>query len=120
MIPPTNYIIEEPITQVEYRVIQQINDYRLEYGLGKVEPNQLTCKVARERLVEIQTDWSHNGFLKRKTYPVIWHENLGRYASESNIVEAWKNSPSHNKNLLRKVKNLCIKTENGYWVMEAK
>lgn len=120
MIPPTNYVIEEPITQVEYRVIQQINDYRIENGLPKAKPDYKTCRVARERVGEIQVDFSHDGFHRRKTWPIIWHENLGRYADESNIVGAWKSSPSHNKNLLQSIKNLCIKTENGYWVMESK
>lgn len=96
--------------------------YRFLSGVPGVEINQNVCNFAEQRLVEVQSDWSHNKFLKRENdirQPGSWYENLGKNSNKPVIIfNLWKKSPKHNKVLLSDMKYICIKESNGYWVLE--
>lgn len=95
-----------------------INEYR---PVVEYEP---MCAIAEYRLEQIQKDFSHTGF--RELEPLlkplgVWYENLAVEGTDirgvEGVFDAWKKSPTHNKNLLSDMEYVCIRHKNGYWVM---
>lgn len=105
----------------------QVNTYRAENDLDPMKFDVYSCLIAKERLPEIFTDWSHNGFKNGiKKYPsrIRAGENLAKAFSEDAVVEAWKASPKHNEVLLGDTNGFCIMMapdSNGviHYVMES-
>jgi uncharacterized protein YkwD len=103
-------------------IILLLNLYRIQNNIPPVQVNQSVCRFAEQRLVEIQTDWNHDKFIKRKKdirgYG-WWHENLAKnFNDPKDVLNTWKESPKHNKILLSNFKFVCLKESNGYWVLE--
>lgn len=79
----------------------------------------LVCSYAEKRLIEVQTDWSHNGFYKEKK-PIsgLWRENLARgFTSTSSVYTAWSKSPTHNANLIATSTYSCLRSANKHWIL---
>lgn len=71
------------------------------------------CDFAKERLYEIHTDWSHDGFWEVETkYPYIEAgENLAYgQTSPEELVRQWVASPKHLENILKPYTRTCIET----------
>lgn len=101
------------------RLWDSVQNYRLESGYKQYTEDERLCTIARKRLSEVETDWSHEGFWK---YTEDFShngmaENLGRdYWPESELMNAWKFSPSHKENLDKPYRYSCIETEGLYAV----
>lgn len=88
-----------------------INNYRVENSVNILEESSF-CNYAKERSIEIATDWSHTQFLQDssldgKFYTIVCPEcrsngeNIanGQFTNKQ-LFNEWKNSPKHNENLL--------------------
>lgn len=108
------------LSKDEQFILKQINQYRKEYNLKPVKADEKTAKYAWQRVKEIQSDWSHKGFLNGVPYsPAI--ENLSKYYPKEKVVNAWQESPTHNENLLRKdINRMGIKINNDYIALEGR
>ena len=100
-----------------------INEYRIENHLSPVTVNEQACKFAKIRAKEASPDWSHNGFHKREKLLAktgyIWYENLATdFATDKEVLEGWKASPSHNKTLLSNIKYACVSRYKNTWAFE--
>lgn len=76
------------------------------------------CGLAKIRLNDIHTNWSHDGFWKLPFYEYcpLCHaagENLARgQGSVEQVYAQWQQSPAHKKNLDRKWKSKCMVYDN--------
>jgi hypothetical protein len=107
----------------------KFNEKQVEYLLQKRQislkkplyiESQFLCDMASIRLEEIQINWSHEGFSAKRFCPkdCIIGENLARgYLTESMIIVAWENSPSHLYELNYPYKYFCVKSQNNYTVL---
>jgi len=99
-----------------------INAYRAEQNLPAVVELPALCVINDIRLNQIVPDYSHNGFYAMtnllKQYG-SWYENLAQEGTKirgtSGVFEAWKKSPTHNKNLLSPMQFVCIKNSASLW-----
>lgn len=101
-----------------------VNAYRAEHHVPALSWSADTCILAMQRVVDIQSEWSHRLFFKRVgLIPADgwWYEALGRYHGESDwrgMLQDFKDSPTHNQILLSDATAGCIAYENGYWALE--
>lgn len=90
-------------------VVEIINQYRAESNLNRLKISEPLCEIAEIRAKEASQKWSHTRPNGQKLDSLLenteWRtagENLARYrnATNTDIVDAWKNSESHRANLL--------------------
>ena len=91
-------------------IIRLTNEYRVSQGLNELEKDEVLCEVAEIRAKEIVDTWSHTRPDGTKFYNILVAmnyemaaagENIGRYQdSEEEVMSMWKESKSHNKNML--------------------
>ncbi len=87
-------------------IFNLLNNYRIQKGLKKLKEDKTLAPVAKTRAVEIVHLFDH----ERPTGGVVTDisningENIynGPYTAEG-AMQAWKESPGHNENMLRKV-----------------
>lgn len=106
-------------------LILATNEYRTEQGLSTLQKDEILCEVAEIRAKEIVNVWSHTRPDGTKFYNILENmdykmgaagENLGRYQkSIDEVMEMWKKSSSHNKNMLSNYTRMgaAIYEENG-------
>lgn len=102
---------EAKLTENEQKALDLINEYRNENGLESLKPStelQAVAKIKAEDLVNNRY-FAHNSanlgtpFEMLDDNGVIYRtagENLAGNITPERAVEAWKNSPSHNENIL--------------------
>lgn len=98
-------------------VHSQVNDYRVTNKLKPLIFDTKLCAVAEVRANQIQTDWSHKGFLKevKKIKYAQAGENLAKdFNNETDLVQAWIKSKPHRQNLLRQYTSHCIVCTNNH------
>ncbi len=114
-----------------YDILNDINQYRSEKGLGKLQKSIVVCGLATIRVQQIKTDFSHKQFqAEMDKIPVrgVFHENLamvGAYSKTKTndytwVVPAWKlPKKGHNEAMLVKDMTLgCVVGSDGYYVFE--
>lgn len=114
-----------------YDILNDINQYRSEKGLGSLEKSVVVCGLAAIRVQEIKTDFSHKQFQPEiNKIPVrgVFYENLaivgpGSGTSKDDhtwVVPAWKKSKvGHNEAMLVKDMSLgCVVGSEGAYVFE--
>lgn len=111
------------LTLLAATMIFQINQYRDTLGLLPVQVSTTTCNIAESRLNEVQIDFSHKSFYTSELAPGYNFENLAVIPIKDDPIsgiswtlEAWKNSPLHNLNLLEEMDSMCVRTDGRYWV----
>lgn len=87
-------------------IFKLLNNYRKENGLKELKQDNSMAPIAKTRAVEIVQLFEHlrpNGGLVTDISNING-ENIynGPYTADG-AMEAWKNSPGHNENMLRKV-----------------
>ena len=106
-------------------VFNQINWYRVENQLLPLVYDQTACLIAEDRLEEIESNFSHEGFYKLKNGKDFFYENLSWVWSGDLLYKAgwtiknWKTSPTHNAVLLSDSEIGCVKTDGERYVFEA-
>lgn len=106
----------------------QVNLYRVENNLPVIPQDIETCEYASYRLHGSKEEFSHEAFreIDHRTAG-IWYENLGRIIKDSAaplensqaVLQAWKESPTHNKNLIANMDTMCVKTDGINFVFIA-
>lgn len=104
-------------------VISRINEYRVANGLNALDATPRLNQTAQCRinyLISTGT-WSHNNFracFRTNGVRLHYGENLARqWANSDQAFEAWKQSPTHNANLLNpNWKYVGVITDQGYTV----
>lgn len=105
-------------------LIEQLtNEYRQENGLQPLERDPYLCSIANERIVEIQSDWSHRGFYEairlgyyNDSYD-LYGENLTNTKGGSVVaLTNFKKSHTHNENLLGDYNLICVAVDGTYVV----
>lgn len=111
-------------------VLRLENEYRVSLGLNELTWDDDLAYVANIRAQEIVVCWSHTrpdgsmyvDILDDMNYPSpLVGENLGKHQkTPSSVMEQWKESPSHNKNLVGDFNKLgvsCYEFDGKlYWV----
>ena len=109
---------QEPFSKA---LFEWINQYREEQKLSPLIWDETLAQLAfkhSSRMNEKQT-LSHDGFESRfhATQKKVCVENVGvRFQTAKGQGEAWKNSPQHNANLLRKEIRHCGLAKAGEYV----
>jgi len=100
-----------------------INKYRSENSKPKVRHYNQLCDLAKIRVYEVSSDWSHEGFKKRSEEDTLYlkycnssdyvctgvAENLAKGSVvEIDILGGWKNSKLHNDTLLGDYDAQCV------------
>lgn len=94
-------------------LLDSVNNYRQKNNKSVlILSGEVGCKFAKERLGEIHTNFSHNGFDEAlsKTGKSAAAENLAKTSRVKNadfIVGLWSKSPGHNKNMLEDFSEGC-------------
>ena len=109
---PTDEEFEDSL----WRLVQ---DWRVKNNYQAYTKSQNMCEIAKIRVKEIQTDWSHDKF-----QAVRWCENcnLGEnlassYENEAEALSAWEDSPSHLAELSKPYTHSCIE-KDGYYITQ--
>jgi len=91
-----------------------VNKWRISQGLQSFIHSEDMCRIAEIRLVDIKTDWSHNGFSADRfcTQLCTIGENLARgFSTEQDTLNGWLASPDHLAELKTPYTHTCIKTD---------
>lgn len=120
-IQPENEIINIPPGTI---MLDRINEYRLSLGFPPYATHDAVCAFAQVRVREISSDFSHNGFNSRMgsgtlPYPSFSYaaENIADVSSFEAALDIWKNSPTHNQNLLSDSPYACVAGIGRYFVL---
>lgn len=120
--PTPTYI---PVLLNPYTIYDLVNEYRTSKGLSKLKWNPIMCNFTKQRLTEIHTDWSHNGFHRmiNSQHPYAYvnaGENLGEgFDNEGFQVDGWLASFEHRKNILDpNYTDTCIALDAQFAVQE--
>lgn len=110
-----------PQTDYESTIWKQLNFWRLSNDLRRYDRSEILCQTARERLPEIQYDWSHEGFDMNRwdnQYNTM-SENLSRrFENPEDVVPAWIASPTHLRQMqISSYTDACVVCENNYCVL---
>lgn len=86
-------------------LFMKINEYRISAGVNALSWNNELAAAAEVRAEEATILWSHtrpNGLDYYTVNPnIVYGENLARgYDTADSTLQAWKDSPTHNDNLL--------------------
>ncbi len=107
-------------------LLQQINSFRHEKGLGQLSANSEACFFASIRANEIITNFNHDGFRNRidsKSLPYPSYskvaENIAMNGDANEVIPGWINSQGHAENLLKDVPFGCVVGNGDYYVFEA-
>jgi len=128
-----NINIQEEIFPKEFEektIESEINNFRKENRLGELTRYEPLCELAKIRVLEIKTDWSHEGFEKRNEEiytrfcnkdPIVCTsagENLaqGDFVDEKDLVQGWEESPGHKENMLGEYNVQCAAVSETYYV----
>lgn len=112
-IPTTNREVTIVWRINSEKLMENVNNWRLSQNLPKYETDKWLCEQADLRANDIQTDYSHQGFIDRYENKYDLGENLSENYSENYALGAWLNSPSHAKNLYADYKYSCIKCKES-------
>lgn len=109
-LAPTPYVFSQA------KLWQIINNWQIKQGWEPYIENDYLCILAKERLEETRTDWSHKGF--EKYIGTFKYTNLGEnlvrdYATEEEAFRAWLTSPPHRKNLTDYYTYSCLRCEGN-------
>jgi uncharacterized protein YkwD len=109
--PPKELPTPEPTRSLMVkvsRVFDLVNDHREKNGLNRLIWDEQLCRMAKERVNEIHTDFTHSGApYKADTYYPNRRvgENIMKSRTtgdnEAYMVEGWIESPSHLENIVR-------------------
>ena len=89
-----------------FNLLDPINSYRQNNGKSELVTSNAGCVFANERLYELQTNYSHNGFdeVLSKTGKLGAAENIARTSKNKGagfvVNQMWAISAGHNKNML--------------------
>ena len=114
----------------EGAIEKEINNFRIENGMWELVRYEPLCELARIRVSEIKTDWSHNGFENRNEEiytrfcnkdPIVCTgagENLakGDFTDEKDLIKGWIESPEHKDNILGNYNAQCVAVSETYYV----
>ena len=97
-----------------------INEYRVQHGLRPLAPADLLAGLAHEQASRMAREerLSHDGFRQRldKAHAPHCVENVGAgYRSARAELDAWRNSPVHDRNLLDpRIGYMGLAIDQGY------
>lgn len=101
-----------------------MNAYRATYQLKPLEEKKGLCVLAKTRVEQIKTDWSHKQFQgeidKIQNMEGIFHENLARSFEPKDVVWAWSMSKAGHKEamLVSDMKYGCVVQSGDYYTFE--
>lgn len=99
----------------ENKLMNLVQSWRVKNNLPEYTKSIKTCGVASIRLDEVSIDFSHDSFLERSKDEDYWGynhvgENLAKdYRSESQTLNEWLHSASHEANLKDNYTESCIR-----------
>jgi len=113
------YTVDHTKLEIEKNVLMQINVYRNQNNLSNLKFNDLATTLAQYHSEKMANEkkLSHDGFEDRqkKLHEHVSGSYIYRWATENvamckptiaNVVNMWKGSPGHNKNMLSNA-NYC-------------
>jgi uncharacterized protein YkwD len=112
-----------PFEADEHKIWLLIQDWRQANGKRQYNENAVLCKYAYQRLEEVKTDWSHDGFwrvsksAKAESGFTNVGENLAHFMfSNQDYLDNWLASPEHKKNLDNNFTESCLRCSTDYCV----
>jgi len=118
----SNYISSQvtptPIILSANILMEKVNAYRESMGLSTLKKSDRLCDIAKIRIVEVQENWSHEGFYaERFCKECTIGENLAKeYISEQSTLSNWIKSPSHREQMVTPYTHACVVTDKDYAV----
>lgn len=101
----------------------EVISFRGQNGRGSLSSPDLICDFARERLLELATNYSHDGFseMREKTGKGNVAENIAGTSSDRGahfvVFEMWAKSEGHKKNMLGDYTEGCGYYDGRYGVL---
>ncbi len=105
-------------------ILNNLNEYRKIHNLEALIEESELCALAKIRVEEIQTDWSHGQFQKEidklSERGGVFHENLARRFEPSDVVWAWSMSTMGHREamLIPDMKYGCVAQIGDYYAFE--
>lgn len=116
---------QSPVAAFEQQVLQAINDFREQQGLGtlRTDPALAMLATGHSQDMALRRELSHAGFERRfdRAGRGRCVENLAaRHDRPERLMAAWNASPAHHANLLEpQVEQVGIAVIDGYLTMLA-
>lgn len=107
-----------------YDILVDMNSYRAIYHLAPLEGNDTLCTLAKIRVEQIKTDWSHQQFQseldKIPNMRGVFHENLARTFESKDVIWGWSMSLVGHKEvmLIPEMKYGCIAQSGNTYAFE--
>jgi uncharacterized protein YkwD len=123
ILPTPTFAQQHP--PVSTYLLNELNNYRTSLGLSPVKSTNETCAFALTRAKEINTTFSHSAFYTRVNNHTIpytnWSratENIAEAPDYKQVVDLWKKSPGHAKNMRDNTPYVCIVQYGNYYAYE--
>lgn len=107
-----------------YDILVDLNVYRAQHHLAPVEKNDELCSLARTRVAQIKTDWSHGQFQseldKIPNMGGTFYENLARTLKPQDVVWGWSTSQMGHREamLIPEMKFGCVAQSGNHYSFE--
>jgi uncharacterized protein YkwD len=112
------------VPTVSFNILSDINNYRARYDLLPLEQNDELCELAKVRVEEIKTDWSHSQFQpeidKISNMGGQFYENLARTFEPQDVVWGWSMSQTGHREamLVPAMKYGCVSQSGDHYAFE--
>jgi uncharacterized protein YkwD len=117
--PPIVYPTPTPVVLNQSKLFDLVQEFREENDLPPYTESKISCQLADERIKDILTDFSHDGFYQRIALPpystysyTFYRENLAKdYSSEKKTLDGWLKSASHSASLYADMPYSCLRCQ---------
>lgn len=107
-----------------YDILGDVNIYRAKYDLEPLQKNEKLCDLAKTRVEQIKTDWSHKQFQteidKLANTGGVFYENLARSFEPEDVVWGWSMSQMGHREamIIPEMKYGCVVQSGNYYSFE--
>jgi len=104
-------------------LLGEVNNFRSQNDRSGIAETSIICNFAKERLTELSTNYSHDGFSRMQsvTGKSAGAENIARTSSNRGnhyiVIEMWAKSDGHRENMLGDYTEGCGYYDGKYAVL---
>ena len=122
LVPLQTFALTLPM--ISFEILSDMNIYRAKYNLQPLEQKDELCTLAKIRVEQIKTDWSHGQFQpeidKIQHMGGVFYENLARTFEPQDVVWGWSMSQMGHREamLVPTMKYGCVDQSGDHYAFE--
>jgi uncharacterized protein YkwD len=124
LLPVQLFALTSASSSQPHDILLDMNIYRVQHNLSSLTKSEALCDLAKVRVEQIKTDWSHGQFQpeldKISNMNGVFYENLARTFVPEDVVWGWSMSQMGHREamLVPEMKYGCVVQSGNYYTFE--